>query len=312
MANKQADEAVAARDMEAAARMSSLRELEARVSQRRTSMSEEELALRKSKAEVREVAAATHLAERRIRSLERGAAATGGSCVKDGAATRAGGATRTDGAGMAGGAAGGDAVFRTAAGDANATASAVPGARGAAGAPAASTKPPDRAAPKPGERRESPATRPATSAGGGGSEGAEGGKSRAGEFARPLGRDAPPDGAEPSKAVSGSVAELAAAKQRTVGGTPAPVGVATGVNTSRMVLSGDSPPPRAPADGSSMSELQRYQLLMKKWKHRLDTDALKEAGNEAGNEADREAADPSAIDGSGGNGARRAQAREQL
>lgn len=304
MANKQADEAVAARDMEAAARMSSLRELEARVSQRRTSVSEEELALRKSTAEVREVAAATHLAERRIRSLERGAAATGGSCVKDGAATRAGGATRTDGAGMAGGAA---------AGDANATASAVPGARGAAGAPAANTKPPDRATPKPGERRESPATRPATSAGGGGSEGAEGGKSRASEFSRPLGRDAPPDGAEPTKAVSGSVAELAAAKQpRTVGGTPAPVGVATGVNTSSVVLSGDSPRPRAPADSSSMSELQRYQLLMKKWKHRLDTDALKEAGNEAGNEADREAADPSAIGGSGDNGARRAQAREQL
>jgi hypothetical protein len=60
-----------------------------------------------------------------------------------------------------------------------------------------------------------------------------------------------------------------------------------------------------------MSELERYQLLMKKWKHRLDTEGSSEAGNEAGNEAGeragREAAEPNGgIDGAGDSGTSRA------
>jgi hypothetical protein len=308
VANEEADEAMAARDAEAAARMSSLRELEASVSRRRAGVSQEELALRKLTAEAREVAAATHLAERKIRSLERGAAARGGSWGKDGVATRAGGST---GAGMAGGAAGGDAALKTAAGNVNAAASTATGARSAAGSAAAGAKLPDHAPSggAMGGRRESPAPGPDTLGGRGyGSEGAGGGKASSCELARST--EAPPDTIEPPKAVSDFPAKPAIAKLRTVGGTLAPMGVATVASASSVRPSGDSPPPRAPEDGSSMSELQRYQLLMKKWKHRLDTDAQKEAGNEAGNEAGRKAADLTVIHGAGDNVTSRAQARE--
>lgn len=329
--------------------MSNLRELEAQVLRRRASVSEEEQAMRKLTAEMREVAAATQRAERNIRSLERRAAVRGGVAwgkdatanrdgtgTRDGAATRAGGATRADGAGMGGGAAGGDAAPKTAAGSANAAMSSGAGSCDTEGSTAAGALLPGRAtalegaAGDPGAcntggvtaargdtggstvagaggRREPPVQQPATSNEGGecGENGGE--KGRPSVIAGLPAREVPPDTAAPIIVDSDSTAQRSAA--RTVGGAAAPAG--TGASPPKVKTSGNSPPPRAPADGSSMSELERYQLLMKKWKHRLDTEGSSEAGNEAGNEAGeragREAAEPNGgIDGAGDSGTSRA------
>jgi len=238
---RQAEAEAAARDSDAAAHADGLRQLESQVDQARSRVAEAEAALRRLNAEVGDAAAATQKADRRSRNLEKGAAAKRTGAALD-RATGGGSAAASPSAGGAGAGA-------TGAGAASGSVGASRVAGGGAAAGGASSATVATKAP----RSAGAAGRPADK-----SELLDRyvGGTRAAAEAQRKGEG---EGSVPPSGKAGVAQPAAHQKQKP---------------PSSSVTSADKQDGAAPAGAepstSGLSELQRYQLLLKKWKHRLD------------------------------------------